>query len=310
MSAVTLDWTTNRDGYEALLASAGRSNMLQCWAWGEAKAEAEGWQPRRAILACGSVAIAIAQVLEKRVGPATVARLNRGPVWLCDSLTAEVRAASLTCLHRHWRWWRGRALLAAPELTADEAGLLAGFRPRPGAHWCSAWLDLRHDPAEARKSLNGKWRNMLVNAEKAGLAVDVLCGEAGVGWLLPRYEAMMAEKGFVGVSSAMLAALARHAGTEDLLVLRARTDDEEASAVLIARHGAAATYLVGWNGEAGRKSRANHLLLWQAMNELRERGCTWLDLGGIDAQRTPGVAAFKRGLNGVEYTLAGEYLSI
>lgn len=306
MSAVTLDWTSNRDGYEALLTTAGRSNLLQCWAWGEAKAEAEGWRPRRAILSSGTMAVAIAQVLEKRIGPACVARLNRGPVWLYDDLTAEAKAAALACLRRQYRWWRASALLAAPELETAPAG----FRRRAGTPWCSAWIDLGRDPADLRKGLNGKWRNMLVNAEKAGLEVEVLTGGAGIDWLLPRYEEMMAAKGFAGITPALLTALARHADAEDLLVLRALADGADASAVLLARHGAAATYLIGWNSEAGRKTRANHLLLWQAVEQLRDRGGRWLDLGGIDPVNTPGVASFKRGMNGAEYTLAGEFLSL
>lgn len=307
-----LEWISNRDSYDALLHGAERSNLLQSWAWGEAKAEIEGWRPRRAVIAYGSVALAVVQVLEKRVGLARVARINRGPLFVHADLTAEAKIEALRALRRQWRWWRGSALLMAPEMSEAEVGMLraVGLRPRSAPLWRSAWIDLWRSEDELRKALNGKWRNMLVNAEKAGLDVAVTAAAAGIDWLMPRYEAMMADKGFAAIPPALLGALARHSDGNDLLTLSARQGGEDASAVLVARHGAAATYLIGWNSDLGRKTRGNHLLLWRAMLELKDRGCRWLDLGGIDEQLTPGVASFKRGLNGEGYTLAGEWLSL
>ena len=155
---------------------------------------------------------------------------------------------------------------------------------------------------------------MLVNAERNDGVIETLSGMAAVDWLVPHYRRMMAEKGFTGVSPALLYGLCRNGRREDaLLLLRLRDASAERSpvaAVLFARHGSAATYLVGWNTEAGRKVRANHLLLWQGMLELRQRGCGWLDLGGIDDVSTPGVASFKRGVKGQEYRLIGECLAV
>lgn len=307
----SLDWISNRDAHEALVHGAGRSNLLQSWAWGEAKQAAEGWIPRRAVIAHGSLALDVVQVLEKRVGPARIARINRGPLWLLDDLSAEARTETLAALRRCWPWWRGAALLIAPEWPAAQADALhrLGLRPRRSTPWHSAWVDLFRPQDELRKSLNGKWRNMLVGGEKAGLEVTVMTGAQGVEWLMPRYEAMLADKGFAATPPALLRALAAAANADDLLTLAAHHHDGDASAVLVARHGAAATYLIGWNSDVGRKTRGNHLLLWRAMLELKDRGCRWLDLGGIDEQATPGIAQFKRGLNGEEYVLAGEYLS-
>ena len=309
---IGIEWIGDRNAWEALIGGAGRSNLLQSWAWGAAKAEIEGWRPRRAVLAAGTLAIAAVQVLEKRLGPARLARINRGPLWLAEDLTAEAKSACLAALRRHWRWYRGGVLLIAPELAEAERSLALAqaWRPRAAPPWGSAWIDLRADEATLRKRLNGKWRNMLVNAEKAGLEVVVRDGIPGLDWLLPRYQAMMAETGFSGIAPPLLTALARHTDSADLPLLIAKSGDEDASAVLVCRHGTAATYLIGWNSDAGRRTRANHLLLWRAMLELKDRGCHWFDLGGIDDSLTPGVAAFKRGLGGEEYRLAGEFLSV
>ncbi len=310
---ITLAWADRRDEFDALCPTDGQSSLLQCWAWGEAKREVEGWHPRRAILARGPDVIGAVQILEKRLGPVRVARINRGPFWVgAHDPDPAVKAAALACLRGQWRWWRGRALLIAPELAADAAADLPGlgFHRRAGDGWCSAWVDLRRSDGDLRKSLHGKWRNMLVNAEKAGLDLDLMAGPDAVDWLMPLYRSAMEEKGFSGASPAMMQALARHAAPDDMLVYRVRSNGDEAAALLMARHGVSVTYLVGCTGPAGRASRATYLALWRAMLDLRDRGCHWLDLGGIDDQSTPGVAAFKRGVKGSEYRLAGEFWSL
>ena len=91
-------------------------------------------------------------------------------------------------------------------------------------------------------------------------------------------------------------------------MLRAHAETEAVAGILLVRHGDAATYLIGWNGDEGRKRKANNRLLWEAVGELSRRGVRWFDLGGIDERLTPGIAAFKRGMNGAEYRLAGEFM--
>lgn len=313
--ALDLAWNSlDRAAWEALFEAAGRTALLQSWAWGEAKAAGEGWRPHRGVLTEAGTPVGLVQVLEKPIaGLARVARLNRGPVWLVPAAPIRVVEA-LALIGRRWRWWRGGALFLAPELAADQAGALAplGLRKRSAPAWGSAWLDLS-EPAEAlRKRLDGKWRNMLVGAEKAGLAVEVSAAPALLDWLLARYETLMRDKAFTGTPPALIRQLAERAWRpDDLLVLRALTPDGEAvGGILLVRHGACATYLVGWTGEDGRRFKANNFLLWQAVTTLAERGCRWFDLGGIDEVLTPSIAAFKRGMKGEDYRLAGEYLML
>jgi lipid II:glycine glycyltransferase (peptidoglycan interpeptide bridge formation enzyme) len=92
-----------------------------------------------------------------------------------------------------------------------------------------------------------------------------------------------------------------------MLVLRALHDGELVAGICVVRHGSAATYLIGWNGDRGRTLRANNFLLWRAVVELQSLGVRSFDLGGIDEDRAPGIAAFKSGLNGRRYELVGEY---
>lgn len=307
---MTAEWNVSRERWEALLAQAGRSALVQDWSYGEAKRLTEGWSPCRAVLRRAGAPVAVAQVLEKRLGGVVrVARLNRGPVWLVEP-SDDLAAEALAILRRSWRWWRLGALFLAPELPEDKAGFVGslGFRPRRAPAWGSAWIDLAQPAETLRKRLDGKWRNMLSGAEKAGLTLDVSEGGAALDWLMDRYRELIRDKSFSGIPPALIAAMAT--GGARLLVLRALAEGEAVGGILLVRHGDAATYLIGWNGERGRKLKANNFLLWRGVLELQARGCRWFDLGGIDEVLTPGIAAFKRGMNGEEFRLAGEFLGL
>ena len=73
-------------------------------------------------------------------------------------------------------------------------------------------------------------------------------------------------------------------------------------------HGSAATYQVGWSNDTGRRLNAHNLVLWQAMQALQQRGVRQLDLGGVNTQRSAGIARFKLGTGGRVLRLAGTYL--
>ena len=52
---------------------------------------------------------------------------------------------------------------------------------------------------------------------------------------------------------------------------------------------------------------AHHLLFWHVIAEMKAAGCRALDLGGYTTNEKYG--AYKRGMKGREYRLAGEWLA-
>ena len=93
---------------------------------------------------------------------------------------------------------------------------------------------------------------------------------------------------------------------QPMQIFKAFSEEEPLAGICIVSHGSAATYLLGWNGQKGRRLKANQFLLWNAMMLLKEQGVRWFDLGGIDEDRTPGISEFKLGVNGIRYVLVGE----
>ena len=114
--------------------------------------------------------------------------------------------------------------------------------------------------------------------------------------------------GYRGPSKGLIDALHRHGNaTAGLRLMVAEHDGNPVAGILLALHGKAATYVVGWTGDKGRELRAAHLLLWQAIERLKADGYEWFYRGGISAE-APGVERFKLGLGGTETWLIGGYV--
>ena len=173
--------------------------------------------------------------------------------------------------------------------------------------YSSVRVDLSGDAAALRARLKGTWRNQLKRAEDSGVEVTVAHGGALAG-LLERYDALQKRAGFVAHKRDFYLAFAATAEVRDVLVLSAVKDGAVIAAVLVLGHGAAATYTAGWTNATGRSHHSHNLLLWQAALALQQDGRRWLDLGGVETSRAPGIAHFKLGMGGDVYTLAGTYL--
>jgi len=260
----------------------------------------------------GNQPIALVQILQKRVaGFLRITRINRGPLSIRTLDTQEHRAV-WTELSRLGKIFSGSLLSVAPELDLSglSLALLAGLKFRqfsPNA-WESACVDLGLDLNILRKRLDGKWRNMLVSSERAGLSLEIERDNAALEWMMSRYQELKSAKGFTGLPISMYVALRKHLDDgSKLFILRSIHQGEPIAGICLISHGATATYLLGWNGDRGRALKANQYLLWRAISLLKELGLRWFDLGGINEEHTPGISAFKLGLNGSRYELVGEY---
>jgi lipid II:glycine glycyltransferase (peptidoglycan interpeptide bridge formation enzyme) len=186
---------------------------------------------------------------------------------------------------------------------------LAHFRKRTAKQWHSSMIDLSLEEIEIRKNLNGKWRNQLKKAKKSNIKIKNDNSVVSLSWLLDRYKQMMKDKSFKGPSVELYIDL-HSLNKNNLYVFQAWLDGQVVAGILIVRHGTSCTYQIGWNSPIGRKVHSNNLLLWNAILKMKQHGCIFFDMGGIDTVNTPGIAKFKHGLGGEEYTLIGEWIGV
>jgi lipid II:glycine glycyltransferase (peptidoglycan interpeptide bridge formation enzyme) len=280
--------------------------MTQSWAFGEAKRIA-AWHPVRLVFRRDKEPVAICQVLYKSVlGWKPVARINQGPLMLdgCQGETPGVYRA----VRRRWRYLICGGLLIAPALEygekASEILLSAGFRKRNQSRWTSTLLDLTPSETDLRKALSGNWRNHLRKAEKLGLRLSHGQGPGDLDWISQKHEENEKNKRFKGPSTKLLRALYA-AAPGNFHVFRAEFEGRYVAGLVACKFGNTAHYYIGWVGDDGRRLGAGNFLLWNAACALKQLGCVKFDLGGTDTRSRFGT--FKRGVNGDNYQLAGEF---
>ncbi|HYE00632.1 MAG TPA: GNAT family N-acetyltransferase [Alphaproteobacteria bacterium] len=297
--------------WNALLARVPRSTLLQSWTYAQAMLLTERFRPSFGLIEHRDEPVGLVQVQVRRMfGLLERVHIDRGPLWL-EPPPAAWQAAVLSALRRRFPARPGRAVHFLPEMpaTPESAALLegAGFG-RAGPGYRTIWLDLRPEPEALRRRLDGKWRNRLVVAERAGLTVEADPAAKALPWLMELHEADMKARRYRGPSGPLVVRLRNGLWRDGhSLLLRALADGEPVAAALVLRHGAAATYQIGWSAPEGRRRQAQTLLLWQAALALRAAGAQWFDLGGINPEHAPGVTAFKRGLGGEEVETVGVY---
>ena len=306
---ISLEWNAcKRAEWDRLLVAAGQSSVEQSWSYGEALAATAGLGVERAVLRKAGQPVAVVQAFRRRIGRlARVIRIVRGPLVLAPDNRAEIHRAVRRSFHkrrREFAFW-------LPELAEGSDGIALmrslGLR-RMVSGYSSAWLDLTADLDTLRTGLAGNWRNALSAAEASPLKVAMDDGGKGLAGSMAELDRFRRGKRFSGPSGALIVAIAE-AGrrSKDVVHLRAVSGQETVAAVVLIRHGTAATYYASWTTAEGRLHRAHNLLLWRGIAELKKAGTTWLDLGGIDTESTPGIARFKLGLGATPFTLSGTY---
>lgn len=307
-SNIRVEWNkSNKVQWDSFIMDTGKSNLLQSWTYGESKSKVEGWIVNRVIWYQDDKVVAIAQVLEKRILKLFRAyRVNRGPLFITSD--TSIKNSVVHQLLSFGNIFKGKILSVSLELEKNPNNFACLTRTNliqlDPKGYSSIWIDLRLTPDIIRKSLNGKWRNMLVFAEKQELQIESGSSQNLIDWLCDVHNENMKGKGFKGISSEFLNSLALEDDTDNpVIVYKASSQGLAVAAVCVAYHGNAATYLIGWTSEEGRRFKANYLLLWEAIKELQDRKKEWFDLGGIDTEATPGISGFKTGMNGELYSI-------
>lgn len=308
-------WDVGRlSEWAALLADCGQSSLTQGFGYNQAMLTVEGWRPRLGIVELADRPIGLVVMSERRLLKLVrIARLHRGPLLLPAARKPSVFAMVMKLIRKEYPSGPLSWTAVVPEWPAgpesDAMMRWAGWRRDKAPGYRTIWLDLRQPEASLRAGLAQKWRNALNQADRAGLTLEIdRDGKTLLPWLLERYQADKAAKGYRGPSARLVIRMRTGMYKDgDILLIRACKDGEPVAGILVLGHGRSTTYQIGWTNPAGRAARAHNLLLWRAIQELKAQGRDWFDLGGLLPDAAPGVTAFKRGLGGEEVELVGTW---
>ena len=170
-------------------------------------------------------------------------------------------------------------------------------------------VDLTPSIEQLRKTLDQKWRNQLNRAEKNGLRIVEGGSDELYRIFLDLQQQMIARKHYLpGVDYDEFREI-----QEDLpdslkmtIMVCEHQGDPVASAV-VSTIGDTGIYLLGATSNRGLELKGSYLLQWRIIEWLKECGCKWYDLGGINPERNPGVYHFKAGLSGKDVRHIGQF---
>ena len=308
--------------------NCARTNLLQSWQYGEAKSCVEGWKPVRLLVSDDQRnPIALIQILTK-VLPILggIARINRGPIMIKshpreDNLWHIYAVLKLVMKEaRRSRWWYIQTALELSDSNAARSGLKAlGFKGLKNTPWASGFISLQNNEENILMSFNKRWRRAMRKSIKLGVNVSKKsCSEADLSLLLSEYSTFQNDKDFVGISGAILEALANQMGSKyEFNLFFAYAKEEEGlletlpiGMYVTMRTGDTVIYLVGITNKIGRDLQANSLMFWESLLDAKRSGCEWFDIGGLSESTPEGIATFKTGLNATPYLNVGEYYKL
>jgi len=300
-----------------------KTNMLQCWEYGEAKKQSENIDVIRfLIMDEDNVAIALSQFLIREIPfIGGVARLNRGPILIkndkvenAQTLLIEIIRALLIESKKR-RWWLVRI---APEIHnsrfVDKSLKELGLKKASLPPFASGLLNLKFNEDELLMGLKKKWRYFLRKGELHKISTITTNGDNhNIEVLLKNYNLLQERQGFVGISNKLIVSLAKQVSDEwefSLLIsddYDVKNPNSPLGMLVYIRHGDTATYLIGITSNQGKSLNINYVLLWQAILSAKRDGCKWFDIGGLNSTTPEGIRHFKKGLNSELYDLTGEW---
>ena len=122
------------------------------------------------------------------------------------------------------------------------------------------------------------------------------------------YDKLMIDKSFNGPSVDLYRTLYNN-DRNALTIFKAIHEGKPVAGQMYIKHGNTSTYLVGWNSTSGRKMYLHNWLIWNAILLMKSENISYFDLGGVDKVNTPGIAKFKLGVKGRNFSLVGDWVS-
>jgi len=296
--------------WDDLLKQLGQVCVFQSSRWARHKSST-GWSAARIVKKAGNSQIAIQCLVRK--GPLGIAMAWAPGGFAGDlSLTDNVFTSSLKELLKSRFLYIRLGMMI--DFSSSDATLLAnaGFRKskNPIGAKQSMLLSIHSDQESMLSTASSNWKRNHKRSLRSPSAPYVW-NDASPDQLEAAYQAMDEFKKVDGVKLQMSASDIRSVQEcfgSDLVLIRM---DNEAGHVLSVR-GALIQQTIAWDFIAvttpeGRKTYSSHRTLVALAQECARRGCTTLELGGIDPEKNKGGFDFKNGTGAQITTYLGEW---
>jgi hypothetical protein len=172
-----------------------------------------------------------------------------------------------------------------------------------------ALLEIKDDIAAIESRFNQKWRN----AAKAFLKSDAHLGRASeddLKWILSEENKQRSERKYNALPHWFTEEwLKIHPQQHLSLIVKNNEKDKVAGAVFLIT-GKTAHYHIAYSNVYGRRLKAHNGIIWQAIKDLKLRGCRWINMGSLEKASNPGIDLFKLGVGAERISTSGSYIDI
>ena len=161
-------------------------------------------------------------------------------------------------------------------------------------------LDIQPPIEELRKKLDQKWRNCLNRAERNQLEVIEGTDDSLFVDFIGIYQDLLRRKKFPEPNDINeFRMIQRELPTEfKMRIFLCRSNGFISAGAIFTAIGETGVYLFGATNDQGMANKGSYLLQWKAIQWMKNSGCRYYNLNGINPLINPGTYHFKAGLSG------------
>lgn len=285
------------------------ANIYQTWSYNAVR-HGEGRLSNFVLRFLGRIVSAGQLVVVKIPSLGTGAAYMRwGPLWRERDSRPDttVFRMAVRVLRNEYVIRRGLCLRIFPAAFDDSDASLKnimsdeGYVPSPGETAQRTLLvDITGENNQLRSNFKQKWRNCLNKAERNQLKVGFGDDDALFGKFIDIYEQLLERKRFKVPND-----INQFRKIQGLLpkehkmgVFLTGFGKSVSSGAICSAIGDTGVYLFGATSREGMKTNGSYLVQWNIIRWLKETGCRWYNLNGINPETNPGTFHFKKGVAG------------
>jgi len=301
--------TVDKDEWHKIIDLFSDANIYQTWSYDAIRCGEENishlvLRSKDKIIAAGQARIVRIPVLGFGA-----AYIRWGPLWRPRNQNADptVFRFALRALRNEYVCRRGLILRIFPILYDDNRNSCAdiltseGYTPVPKEdRGRTLILDISPPLDHLRKNLDQKWRNCLNKAERNNLEVIEGTGDSLLTDFIGIYHALLERKKFQEPNDINeFRMIQRELPPEfKMKIFLCRSDGVSSVGAIFTAIGETGVYLFGATNDQGMANKGSYLLQWKAIQWMKNNGCRYYNLNGINPMKNPGSYHFKAGVSG------------
>ncbi len=247
-----------------------------------------------------------------------IAYIARGPMWRLrrENRKYGIFRRMVRALQDEYMSKRGLFVRLVPNEFENETDRLQqilkqeGFQSQSSTSPYRTILnDLNPSLEELRKNLHKRWREKLNRALREDLEVIEGTEDNLYGTFVTLYKEMCARKKFVSyVDINEFRAIQNNLPRAlKMNIMICKFQGTAVAALVWSAIGDTGITIFSATGNKCLKSYGSYLLRWKMLERLKERGCRFLDQGGVNLQNNPGGYHFKADMGGMEICNIGQF---